>query len=573
MKALATQGILNIKKEDLKERIKWLTIARVSLMTLFFGGALLFQIGTEKSPLSLYIPSFLLGFIYFMTLGYFFLLNRMENLVLLSSVQLSIDIFTETLLVMFTGSVESPFSFLYIISIIAGAILLNRLGALLVASLAFILYGAVVDLEYFKWGVFSYFSPPNMTEHEVFYSFFLYLIIFFTVAIISGLLSEKLNRTRSALDERDRGLTALRAFHENVVRSMGSGLLTTDLDGNVLSFNAAAEAISGRLRGEVTNTKWWKAFGWETTPISPDQIEERYGGIRFDKEGRKKNGTRLLVGMTLSALKDDQGEQKGYVGTFQDLTKIREMEEEIKLKERLAHLGEMAAGIAHEIRNPLASLSGSMQILNQELPLKDHQQKLMQIALNEAERLNHLISDFLTYARPRAPQRKETELKPFLEEEVFLFKNSASFSQEVRIELSVDPLMKPVYIDQDLIKQVFWNLSLNAAEAMPNGGILKIRSGDESNKEGKSIWSISFEDSGIGIPTESIRKIFNPFYSTKDHGTGLGLSIVHRIVEEHGGKIVAESSPGEGSRFKLTFPFSSEDQVTIVDQFKESLIG
>ncbi len=573
MKALATQGTYNIKTQELRERSKWLTIVRVSLMTLLFGGALLFQIGTVKSPLSLYFPSVLLGYIYFLTLGYFFLLNRMENLVLLSFVQLSIDVFIETLLVMFTGSVESPFSFLYIISIISGALLLNRLGALFVASLAFILYGAVVDLEYFKWGVFGYFSSPNMTEREVFYSFFLYLIIFFTVALISGFLSEKLNRTRRALDERDRGLTALRAFHENVVRSMGSGLLTTDLEGNVLSFNAAAEAISGCLRGEVINEKWWKAFGWETTPILPRQIEERYGSIRFDKEGRKKNGTRLLVGMTLSALKDDHGEQKGYVGTFQDLTKIREMEESIKLKERLAHLGEMAAGIAHEIRNPLASLSGSMQILNQELTLKDHQQKLMQIALNEAERLNHLISDFLTYARPRAPQRKETGLKHFLEEEVFLFKNSASFSQEIRIDLTIGPFMKPVYLDQDLIKQVFWNLSLNAAEAMPNGGVLKIRAGEESNKEGKSIWYILFEDNGVGIPEESIRKIFNPFYSTKDHGTGLGLSIVHRIVEEHGGKIAVNSRAGEGSRFKLIFPFSKEDQVMIVDQFKESLIG
>lgn len=573
MKAPSLQGTLNIKREDLRERIKWLTIVRISLMTLLFGGALIFQIGTVRTPLSLYFPSILLGYIYILTLGYLFLLSRMENLVLLSYVQLSIDVFIETLLVMFTGSVESPFSFLYIISIISGALLLNRIGSLFVASLAFILYGAVVDLEFFKWGVFGNFSPPNMTEREVFYSFFLYLVIFFTVAVISGLLSEKLNRTRSDLDERDRGLTELRAFHENVVRSMGSGLLTTDVEGNLLSFNAAAEAISGCLRVEVINDKWWKAFGWDTAPVSSDQIEERYGSIRFDKEGRKKNGTRLLIGMTLSALRDDHGEKKGYVGTFQDLTKIREMEESIKLKERLAHLGEMAAGIAHEIRNPLASLSGSMQILNQELPLKDHHQKLMQIALNEAERLNHLISDFLTYARPRSPQRKETGLKSFLEEEIFLFKNSATFSQEIRIDLTIDPLMKPVSIDQDLIKQVFWNLSLNAVEAMPNGGVLKISAGDESDKEGKSFWSISFEDSGIGIPKESIRKIFNPFYSTKDHGSGLGLSIVHRIVEEHGGKIIAESRPGEGAIFKLVIPFSNGDQVIIADQFKESLIG
>jgi two-component system sensor histidine kinase PilS (NtrC family) len=562
-----------IEMEDLKERIKWLTIVRVSLMTLLFGATLLFQIGTVNSPLSLYFPSVLLGYIYFLTLGYFFLLNRMKNLVHLSFVQLSIDVFIETLLVMFTGSVESPFSFLYILSIISGALLLNRLGSLFVASLAFILYGAVVDLEYFKWGIFGYFSPTNLTEREVFYSFFLYLIIFFTVAVMSGFLSEKLYRTRKALDERDRGLQSLRAFHENVVRSMGSGLLTTDLNGKILTFNAAAESITGFSRAEVIEMDWWKVFGWSTMPISHEQWDMKFGTIRFDKEGKKKNASRLLIGMTLSALKNDEGEQRGFVGTFQDLTKIKEMEESIRLKERLAHLGEMAAGIAHEIRNPLASLSGSMEVLKQELNLKGHQQKLMEIALKEAERLNHLISDFLNYARPRSPVRKLTVLKSFVEEEIFLFQNSGTSSQGIRIELNMDPHLPTVLLDQELIKQVFWNLLLNASEAMPEGGIITISSGIESSKTDDPTWYLSFEDNGTGIPNESIGKIFNPFYSTKDHGTGLGLSIVHRIVEEHGGKIAVSSRCGEGTEFVLRFPVSQEGRFILVDRVKESVSG
>ncbi|MFI5303193.1 MAG: nitrogen regulation protein NR(II) [Nitrospiria bacterium] len=573
MKVFKPQRNFNVKIEDLREKIKWLMIVRVSLMTLFLGGSLLFQIGRVKSPLSIYFPSLLLLYIYLLTLVYVFVLNRIQNLDLFSYVQLTMDVFIETILVMFTGSVESPFSFLFVISIISGALLQGRFGAIFAASLSFILYGIVVDLEFFQWGVFGNFTPPNMTDREVIYSFFLYLVIFFTIAVISGLLSEKLNHTRNTLDERNKGLTALRAFHENVVKSMGSGLLTADLEGGILSFNSAAEAISGYSRGEVLNEKWWRIFGWNAVPVSPEQMEERSGNLRFDREGKKKNGTRLLIGMTLSALKNDNGEQKGFVGTFQDLTKIKEMEESIKLKERLAHLGEMAAGIAHEIRNPLASLSGSMEVLKQELNLKDHEQKLMEIALKEAERLNHLISDFLNYARPRSPQKTETTLKKYLAEEVFLFRNSGACSNDIRIELNIDPKLKTVFLDQDLIKQVFWNLSLNAAEAMPNGGVLKISAGIDSARENPPFWFLSFEDNGMGIDQETIGKIFNPFYSTKDHGTGLGLSIVHRIIEEHGGKIRVKSNRQQGTQFKLTFPLHHEGQTVVIDEIKESLIG
>ena len=574
MSVVENRGSADLLREDFRERIKWLILLRAALMTLLLGGSLLFQIGGQSRPSSWFIPSILLGIVYFFSALYFFLLDRVKNLVIFSIGQMIVDVFIETVLVMFTGSVESPFSFLYIISIISGALVLNRSAGIFIASLAFICYGSVVDLEFYQWGWFAYFNPPNMTEKEAFYSFFLYLVIFFTVAIVSGTLSEKLHDTRKALDDREKGLTAFRVFHENVVRSMGSGLLTSDLEGNILSFNASAQKITGFLSSEIIGNKWWNLFGWEKSPGSPFEKVVEGENVRFDKEGHKKDGSRLLVGMTLSPLKDDEGFKKGLVGTFQDLTKIKELEEAMKLKERLAHLGEMAAGIAHEIRNPLASLSGSIEILSQELNLKDHQKKLMQIALNESERLNHLITDFLNYARPMPLQKKETLLNSFFEEEIFLFKHSLSFSKDIRIEFVGDPQICVVDLDQDQMKQVFWNLSLNACEAMSDGGVLKISAkGRPSDEKHMEEWFLIFEDNGVGIKSDAIGKIFNPFFSTKDHGTGLGLSIVHRIVEEHGGKVLVKSAPGVGTRFTLVFPYREFGRVSALAQKKESVIG
>jgi two-component system sensor histidine kinase PilS (NtrC family) len=559
MNADEKEGKLHIVEADLRGRLKWLIILRAALMTLLLGVLLLSQIGRPSPLSSLYIPAVLLGSIYVLTLFYAFLLNKIKNLLMFSIGQLLIDVLIETVLVTVTGSVESPFSFLYIISIISGSLLLNRTGGIFIASAAFIFYGTIVDLEFFQWGWFGYIAPTRISEAEIFYSFFLYLVVFFTVAILSGMLADKLRHTQKALDESDRGLLAFRAFHENVVRSMGSGLLTANLEGEILSFNHAAELITGYEGAETLGKKWWKMFGWESVPVNPIELEEGLISLRFDQEGQKKDGGRLLIGMTLSILKDDEGKKKGFVGTFQDLTKIKDMEETVKIKERLAHLGEMAAGIAHEIRNPLASLSGSMEMLSQELTLKDHQQKLMQIALNEAERLNHLIGDFLNYARPRPLQKKETLLKTFLEEEIFLFKNSAAIPEGINIQLDIDQFQRPVSFDQDLMKQVFWNLSINACEAMPQGGLLKISGKWSSPAKGSSEWRLLFEDSGSGIPPDAIGKIFNPFYSTKEQGTGLGLSIVHRIVEEHGGKIKVHSRPGQGAQFKLTFPADEKE--------------
>lgn len=559
-------------ERDLKKKLEWLTVFRVSLMTLLLGTSLIFQIGIARKVSLLSIPVLILGAIYLLTFCYFVALRFLNRFVVFAVVQLALDILIESVLVLYTGSLESPFTFLYVISIISGSLLLNRKGGVGAASLAFICYGALVDLEFYRWGWFANFAPPDISEKQVYYSFFLYLVVFFTIAMASGALAEKLNRTRKSLEETGRGLEAFKAFHENVVRSMGSGLLTAGLGDEVLSFNTAAEVITGYSYGEVYANKWWKYFGWEESPVVFNPLKESGVSLRFDRESRRKNGQSILVGMTLSPLRDDEGRIKGTVATFQDLTKIRELEGSVKLKERLAHLGEMAAGIAHEIRNPLASLSGSMQILNQELQLSGQQGRLLQIALNETERLNHLVTSFLEYSRPRAPQKSPVRLNSFLEEERLFFNHSVDPEGKFRILLEIDPELT-VWIDPSLMRQVFLNLAKNAHEAMPVGGRLTIKGFSVRTGPGAEACHILFEDNGPGIDRSALDKIFNPFFSTKEQGTGLGLAIVHRIVSEHGGQIKVESSPASGTRFEIVFPMEQGNGVSGLTNGRAFFVG
>jgi two-component system sensor histidine kinase PilS (NtrC family) len=232
----------------------------------------------------------------------------------------------------------------------------------------------------------------------------------------------------------------------------------------------------------------------------------------------------------------------------------------------MAAIGLLAAGMAHEIRNPLASLSGSIQMLKSELRLKQPQQKLMEIILRESERLNALITDFLLFAQPPQTNKRPWEIRKVIEETINLFIHSPSFHEGIRIHRPSPRENIQVMIDPDQMKQVFWNLLLNAAQAMSNGGEVNIRLEKQNGiswvtslplpiqKKGKEWLKISVTDSGNGIAVQEKEKIFEPFFTTKENGTGLGLSIVHKIIENHNGVIKVESEVGKGSTFTIFLP-------------------
>lgn len=543
------------KENDiLMSRVKWLMTVRAVLVTSLLGLPLLLQLHFLKNAWSLVTFYFLLGATFFLTLIYVLFINRAKNYVVYTSSQLIIDLLFETALVMVTGGIESPFSFLYVITIVSASIFFHRKGGLLMAAGATLFYGMLVHLQYA--GLLPLNVPAFLEGREVFYLVFLYAMTFFTVGMLSGRLSERLH-------EKEIGFSELRVFHEDMVQSIPSGLITTNLEGKITSFNRSASEMTGFQPQEALGAVWWELFAW-------DEIRDRYrdlagngAAVRFEGEILNKRGERCLLGVTICALRSEQGEQIGIIGTFQDLTQLRYLEEEMHKKERLATIGEMAAGMAHEIRNPLASLSGSIEVLKSELRLTDENRKLMEIAVKEAERLNSIITQFLLYAKPLPARRKPADLHALLSETVQLLRNNSEFDQRVKIALQTGPDPMMVSIDSDQMRQVFWNLSINAFQAMPNGGTLTISTRRTVFKKGKSRADspdgrveILFHDTGLGIRKEDLSKIFYPFFTTKSSGSGLGLSIVQRVIEEHSGEIEVKSTP-EGTAFFLYLPIQS----------------
>ncbi len=540
----AAPGGAGFDDRELRPKVKWLMILRVTTVTLLLGSLAVLQFyQSRRVPRSIYL---IIIATYLLTISYSILFNRMKRLVPLSYAQILIDLGLETSIVFATGGMDSAFSFTYFFSIIAAGIMLFRRGAFLIASLAGIAYGTLVDLQYY--GVLAP-SPDRIYPHgELLYNIFLNFIAFYTVAFLAGTLSVRLKAAREELAEKAFDLRELQALNENIVRSMADGMVTIDPDGRIGAFNSAAEEITGLKFEEVRGRALGEIFDLPELRGSLEagisQTAPYRCEIPFAREDRA-----LTLGLTISPLKDEKGDYGGLLCMFQDVTLIKKMEAEIKKKDRLAAIGEMSAGMAHEIRNPLASLSGSLQILKEELSLSGDNLNLMDIALNEMERLDRIVTEFLIYAGPKMPAMEECDMAQIIRETANLIKSGGKSEEGVELVLDVPEEPVRILADQGQMRQVLLNLALNAVQSLSGPGTVTIKL-IQNNRD----VSIIVEDNGSGIPKEDMDKIFYPFYSTKEGGSGLGLSIVYRIVEDHGGRINVESHPGKGSRFMVKIP-------------------
>ncbi len=526
------------------------------MLATFLVGTLVFiqQRYTIYPFKTAYVYYFLLS-VYCLTVVYWYLLKRIQPLSLLAYLQTSVDILLVTALTYLTGGIDSGFSLLYHLTIISSSIILYRRGGYLSASLSSILYGAMLDMQYYN--VPGFVRSQNFTAVQVLFQVFINILSFYIVGLLSGYLSERLRKTRKELREKSMDLQDLRVLQEHILRSVGSGIVTMDLQGNIASWNPAAEQITGYPYDEI-KSRWQQVFGDSIKGVFGHTDSLKSHPFRFNGQIMKKDGSIALLGMTASLLKDDANTVRGFILIFQDITKLMEMEDQVRTKERLATVGSLAAGIAHEIRNPLASLSGSIQVLQGELALQGDNKHLMDIVVRETDRLNTIIMEFLEYARLKNAQNDYIELSPVLDETIMLLKNCKEYSGNIRITQQVDP-RAVIKGDSQRIRQVFWNLLINACQAMPQGGEITVTARVSSRAKDDLDWCvIIIKDSGQGIAKEDRDRIFNPFFTTKTGGTGLGLSIVYRIIEDHQGTITVDSAPGKGTQFIIRLPIREE---------------
>ena len=560
------------RNKELLGRVKWLMVLRLLFATFLLLATVVVQARaypsfSNTSLASLYI---LTGVIYFLTLCYALLLDRIKKYIFFAYVQLVFDVLFVTALIYVTGGIESIFSFMYILTIINAAIMLYRRGGLLIASASSIGYGSLLDLQYFGIIHPYYIRASELMTYTIgyyFYTLLMNIAAFYLVAFLSSYLAEELRRSGVKLKAKQYDLDQLELLNRNIVQSINTGLITLNNQLEISYINPAVEQISGFGYRDLEGIHIGDIFPKIVPYLSisdrggdNDDMPQPQKGIDVDFD--RRDGTRLHLGFSQSILKDPGGDEIGLILIFQDLTEFRQMQEQVRRMDRLAVAGELAAGIAHEIKNPLASLSGSIQMLRDEVDFGPMQQRLMDITMREAERLNALVNEFLLFARPERAVDRSVEVNEVIEDTLEMLKNSPELSRPIRIEKTLSKNLW-VHIDSQRLQQVIWNLVLNAVQEMKNSGRLSvataIRTKRGSGDAQEKLAEISISDTGPGILPENQGKVFDPFFTTKDQGTGLGLTIVHRIVENYDGKIFLDSDGRSGTTFTLHFPLAEED--------------
>jgi two-component system sensor histidine kinase PilS (NtrC family) len=524
---------------DERTWLNWLVKVRIIIITFLLGiGLAIVRLTHTNVPERAFVSAILLWY----TVAVFFLvLNTLwRDSRLQARLQVLSDLALTTAIIYLTGGVDTSFNFLYPLVIIVASILLPRWWAYLTAALSFIAFGAILDLSYYQ--VIRSFSitRPDLkaVQFVVGINFFAYMAI----AYLSSNLSAKLRQVGVELHVKSDELEDLQAIQENILHSMRGGLITTDLDGNITLINQPGLNFLLRKSNDVLGQHISSLF------IDPIPEPDSYP-VQDELRASTPDGEKTFV-MTITPLTIHDGDVIGFVYTFADLTDVRRLENEIRQRDRLSAVGRLAAAIAHEIRNPLSSIAGSVQILSKMATLNDEQQVLVDIVRRESERLNNIISDFLMYSREKNYKFAQHDLLLLLDETLRLIENRPARSGGgYRIVRNFEVREALATVDTDRLKQVFWNLCDNAFRAMPEGGTLKV-----SLRARGNAWQLSFKDSGIGLRPEQVEKIFEPFQSNFEGGTGLGLALVYQIVQAHKGRVYAVPALEEGAEFIVEVP-------------------
>lgn len=555
MRSSAVEG----RSPDLPDRhlVRIVVAARAAIVVLL-AYATAVWVGTEplsagrtgefSSGLAAFVVTALV-----LSVVYYALVEFVTKLRLQFLVQMVLDVFLVTWLLWETGDAASPYFPLYILLIGVCGAFLGKNETLFIATFSGVCYT-----------VLSF-----IVSHSVFYSItgseppsrMVQIIAFNDVALlVVGLLAARLSERRRMKAELQRTTTSfedLNLLHERILESVDSGLITTDLEGKIFGFNRAAEIISGASAGEMIGKSIYDLFGDEISApvrlcLEPPR-DQSFSVGHFEaavrRNGSDSPASRTAVVCTPAPLLTRDGEAYGMIVSFQDISKTRSMEESLRRSDRLSALGRMAAGLAHEIRNPLGSMGSALQYLKDKVETEAPERELLEVVLRESERLNGIIADFLSYARPRKTGLEKIDLRKPIEDTLTLVKLSQEFSDGHAIEFAGPDESIFVMADDEKLRQVFWNVLRNSLEAMPKGGKVLVTAEELRGIHAR----IVIEDEGVGIEAERLDRLFEPFSENKN-GLGLGLPIAHKIVLEHGGRIDVFSKQGAGTKVIIELP-------------------
>lgn len=556
---------------SLERRLKGLMSFRVLLATVLLGGTIAIdaeQLASLSEPRNVALLS-LIVVTYLLTIIYAVLLEQLDALRGLAIFELAADMVLVGVLVLFTRGLDSLFIFLFYLNIINAAVVAGRMAALWVAGTTVLIFSGLGFLAAAQLGQGWLGLPAGDVQLlPMTFEIGVNAAAAFLIAFLAGQLSQRLGEVSGELEQTESDLRQLQTLTRNIVASLSSGLLTVNEEGRVFFVNEAASEILGPSQETLVGMRLENlapAFDRALADESDNHMDDgqAHSRRRRECEYAHPDGQTRFLGFSHSPLREDEADQAGHIIVFQDLTEIKRLEEKNRRAERLAAVGELAASIAHEIRNPLASISGSVEMLQQTASLDETDQNLMQIILREVDRLDVLISEFLDYSRPSELTFEPVDLENLVDDVVSLFDNrNGSPPVELSLKQSDETEEFVVQGDQESLRQIIWNLLNNAESALGETGqdvepkirVQLVGASTSRQHSGRSV-EIVVDDNGPGIDNEDLDHIFEPFFTTKEEGSGLGLATTYRLIEEHEGSIeVVPHGPLGGARFTIKLP-------------------
>lgn len=533
-----------------KKQLQWMHFLRVVILTLLLGTNLLLQ-SAEKHiiiPPFPYVAAFITG-IYFYTICAALILKYIRRYSTFAYGQLLIDVFLITLLIYYSGGSQSIFTILYFFPIIAGSIILFRRGSMALAAASTLSYGVILLLEYtgtYPAFFMDFWYRPLRDIRSAMNFFSIHGLIFFITALLSSLLSERLRRTEKALITTTLKYDQLSVLYKQIFDDIPSGIITVLNQKNIISFNPAAEKITAFNAEEIIDKDINRVFpnlklDSETTPRSEVILT-------------RKNNKNIPIGYSFAKLNIPGTDDKYEVITLQDLSEIKRMEKQVLQAEKMATIGEMAAGIAHELRNPIAAISGAAELLDASGDIKSHNQGLMNIISRECNRLQSSITEFLYFSKPMKPEKEWIPLQPLAHEVIQVLQHTQDWPDRCQALVDI-PEKMACWADPQQIRKILLNILHNSCIALRNmEGEIRVKAREVMVDAGAERTVLTLTDTGKGIPAVVLNKIYEPFFTTREKGTGLGLSIVKQLINAHEGGITIKSNEQEGTTIKIWLP-------------------